>query len=100
MQIKYYINNVTDKQPEYRFTGNLFNRFPELLEYAPLSENSRLWLALTPIQRSWYFVHEGQAFNFYPIFLKMVSRRKYISVQRHLSVISAAKSTKLNLLNV
>ena len=99
--IAHYINKLPDKIPEYRFTGNLFNRFPELLEYAPLHEHSRKWLALTPIQRTWYFMYKDKPFNFYPIFLKIVSgRRKYQSVHKHISIIDAEKSTRVNYLNI
>ena len=93
--IKEYINKVTDRQPEYRFTGNLFNRYPELLNYAPLKENTRIWLSLTPIQRSWYFIYNDKPFNFYPIFLKLATAEKrYISVCKHISVNQAANCHK------
>ena len=68
------INNIVhivpkDKAPSDRFTGNLFNRFPDLLTLPPLSEKSRLNYILSPIQRSWMFEIEGKPFNFYPVFL-------------------------------
>ena len=95
--IKKLINSVPDKIPEFRFTGNLFRRFPELLEYAPLSDKNRLNLILTPIQKSWYFEHDGDPFNFYPIFLKLVSGEKnYISVCRHVSIRDAEIMSKSN----
>ena len=92
-----YIGRVKNKQPEYRFTGNLFNLFPELLNYEPLSENTRMWLSLTPVQRTWYFVYKGVPFNFYPIFLKITSVRAGIDYQRiryKLSVIQMSNASK------
>ena len=95
--IKNLINTMPDRVPEYRLTGNLFNRFPELLSYPPLSSKSRLNLILTPIQKSWYFEHDGQPFNFYPIFLKLVSGEiNYISVCRHVSIRDAEIMSKSN----
>ena len=60
-----------DKTPEYRFTGNLYNRFPALNDFDKLPENRRISIILTPIQKSWYFEYEGKPFNFYPLFLYM-----------------------------
>ena len=60
-----------DKDPKFKLTGNVFKLFPDLLEFAPLSENKRISLILTPIQRSWFFEYEGKEFNFYPLFLHL-----------------------------
>ena len=60
-----------DKDPKFKLTGNVFKLFPDLLSFAPLSENKRISLILTPIQRSWFFEYEGKEFNFYPLFLHL-----------------------------
>ena len=64
-----------NKDPQFKFTGNIFKLFPDLLEFAPLSENKRISLILTPIQKSWYFQFEGKEFNFYPLFLYLTRIR-------------------------
>ena len=64
-----------DKQPADKLTGNIFKLFPDLLDFAPLSENKRIALILTPIQKSWYFQFEGKEFNFYPLFLYLTKIR-------------------------
>jgi len=58
-----------DRKAEFRFTGNLYNRYPCLRDFAPLSDKSRLRLILSPIQASWFFEFEGKPFNFFPLFL-------------------------------
>ena len=64
-----------DKTPQFKLTGNIFKFFPDLLGFAPLSENKRISLILTPIQKSWYFQYENKEFNFYPLFLYLTRIR-------------------------
>ena len=101
--IKDYIGKLPDKTPEFRFTGNLFKRYPELLEYAPIPENHRINYVLTPITRSWYFMHNDKPFNFYPIWLKLTSINTgivYQSISYKLSIKQSAESTKSNKLKI
>ena len=101
--IKELINKVADKAPEYRFTGNLFNLFPELLEFPPLSENLRINYTLTPIAKSWYFMYKGKPFNFYPIWLVLTSIRtglRYQSISYKLNLKQSAEAAKTNYLTI
>ena len=67
-------------RPQYKFSGNLFNRYPILLNYAPLPDNHRLRYTKTPIELTWIFVKpNGKIINFYPIFLKLTSKKTGIN---------------------
>ena len=89
-----YINKLPDKSPEFRFTGNLFNRFPELKEMERLNDNDRIRYCISPIAHTWYFKRNGKPFNFYPIFLHLTSEAtgiKYDPCIRKLDLFDAAK---------
>ena len=91
-KIKDYINKLPDKKPEFRFTGNLFKRYPELLEYAPIPESHRINYVLTPTSKSWYFMYNDKPFNFYPIWLHLTSINtgiKYQSISYKLNLIQS-----------
>jgi len=97
------INQVQNRKPQYRFTGNLFNLFPELLNFAPLDEKLRINYTLTPIQKSWYFMYNNKPFNFYPIFLKLTSINtgiQYKSISYKLNLKQSARAAASNYIKI
>jgi hypothetical protein len=63
--------DLPNMKPYYRFTGNLYNRYPVLKEFQPLPRNHYMRFLLTPEEASWYFMYEGKPFNFYPIWIRV-----------------------------
>ena len=98
--IKNLIGKLQNKECSERFTGNLYRRYPYLLECAPLPDKDRLRLILSPTEATWYFITpDGEAFNFYPIFLYLTSQRTGIQYSSISYKLSLKQSANLHLNN-